>query len=194
MRIGIDIDGCITNEDEYRRAFMDKYCLEKGYPYLDDPYGYEIKASWWTHKIEDDYRSLYQETYFRYAIVRYGCKEVLNRLKEEGHEIYLITGRYPAFFDTEEGKKTRAITREWLMKNEIPFDKLVFTGFPKTQYIKAENVDVMIEDYEGTIRDCVKEFPTYCFDNSYNRGLELENMTRIYSWYDFYRKFHERQQ
>jgi len=186
MRIGIDIDGCLTNEDDYRLAYVYKYCLERGIRRPNEPYSYEYKDSEWTHGMEEDYRSHYHEAYIQNTPVRLGAKEVLTLLREEGHTIILITGRYPAFEDSERGKRCRDLTEEWLRKNEIPYDALVYTGFPKISYIQKQNVDIMVEDFDETIKDCVKHFPTYCFDNRYNSTLKLDNMTRFYSWWDFY--------
>ncbi len=191
MRIGIDIDGCLTNEDDYRLAYVYKYCLEKGIQRPDEPYWYEYKASFWNNELEEDYRKYYHENYMKHIEPRYGAKEVLAKLQEEGHTIILITGRYPGFEDSERGKRCRDITEEWLRVNEIPHDSLVFTSFPKIQYICDQRVDIMVEDFDETLKDCVKHFPTFCYDNRYNMGLELENMTRFYSWYDFYGLFHQ---
>ena len=190
MRIGFDIDGCMTDDDEYRLAFMSKYAYENGMDILDDPCGYEHKASFWNREVEREYRQVYHEDYMRNVSPRYHCAEILKKLHDEGHQIILITGRYPGFYDTEEGKKVRSITEEWLKKNEIVYDKLVFTGFPKVEYIRNENVDLMVEDYDGTILDCLRYFPVFCYDNRYNRDLTDERVTRVYSWYDLYRKFH----
>lgn len=191
MRIGIDIDGCLCDDDEYRLAYIFKYCDDHNLPTPDMPYGYEYKATWWGHEHETGWRDEYFDDYMENVPVRYGVLDIFRRLMDEGHEIILITGRWPGYEDSPRGMNVRERTQHWLVKNRIPYDKLVFTSFPKIEYIKKENIDVMVEDFDETISDCVKYWPTFCYDNRYNVGKDMENMTRFFSWYDFYRKFHE---
>ena len=191
MRIGVDIDGCICDDDNYRLAYIYKFCLEKGLKEPDLPYGYEFKATFWSNELEEAWRDEYFDNYMQNVPVRYGVNEVFEWLHNEGHEIYLITGRWPACQQNEKGAHVREETEKWLKKNNIYFDKIVYTGFPKVDYIKKENIDVMIEDFEETLSDCSKIWPTFCYDNRYNQNLVLDNMVRFFSWYDFYRKFHE---
>lgn len=46
----------------------------------------------------------------------------------------------------------------------------------------------MIDDSPEVISKLVKVTKVFCFDNRYNRDLSYENMTRVFSWYDIYRK------
>ena len=50
----------------------------------------------------------------------------------------------------------------------------------------------MIEDSPETIPTFVKHTHIFCYDCRYNRNLELENMTRVFSWYDIYSKIKEK--
>ena len=191
MKIGIDIDGCMIDEDEYRLSYMSKYCFEHGLPEPDLPHAYEHKASWWDWEMEHAYRPHYHNEYYRNARIRYCCKEVMDKLKEEGHELVLITGRHPAYEGEDAYREMEEITIKWLEDNEITYDKIVFADYPKTRAILEEKVDVMLDDYEGVMRVCTKEIPCFCYDCVHNQGLDLPNMYRVYTWYDLYRKIHE---
>ena len=46
----------------------------------------------------------------------------------------------------------------------------------------------MIEDSPETIPTFVKHTHVFCYDCRYNRDLKLDNMTRVFSWYDIYSK------
>ena len=46
----------------------------------------------------------------------------------------------------------------------------------------------MIEDSPSTIEAINKIVKVLCYDNRYNRDLKLDNVTRVYSWYDIYNK------
>ena len=65
MKIGIDIDGCMIDEDEYRLSYMSKYCFEHGLPEPDLPHAYEHNASWWDWEMEHAYRPHYHNDYYR---------------------------------------------------------------------------------------------------------------------------------
>ena len=69
------------------------------------------------------------------------CKEVMNLLKEAGHEIIIWTCRC----DDEHGPyKTKM--KEWLDKNEIPYDKINENVISEFQPIPKIYFDVCIDD------------------------------------------------
>lgn len=49
------------------------------------------------------------------------------------------------------------------------------------------NIGIDIDSPE-IIPEIVKVTKVLCFDNRYNRDLVYDNMTRVFSWYDIYRK------
>ena len=114
-------------------------------------------------------------------------KKSIKKLKEEGNHIYIITSRHNTTKNTEEGEKTRRIVRKWLKDNDILYDELYFSQ-DKTREIDALKIDIMIEDSPDTIPTFVKHTHVFCYDCRYNQNLNLENMTRVFSWYDIYRK------
>ena len=46
----------------------------------------------------------------------------------------------------------------------------------------------MIEDSPKNILDISTKVPVLCFDNPYNKKVEGNNITRVYSWYDILNK------
>mgnify|MGYP002540632019 CR=1 FL=1 len=46
----------------------------------------------------------------------------------------------------------------------------------------------MIEDSPTTINELVKVVKVLYYDTRYNRKIEHEHITRVYSWYDIYMK------
>ena len=72
MRIGIDIDGVLIDDDTYRLDTMTKYCFENNLPGLQNPYKYEAKCNW-SSNIEEDYRKKY---FFEYMYRRYQGTEM----------------------------------------------------------------------------------------------------------------------
>lgn len=53
---------------------------------------------------------------------------------------------------------------------------------------KRKNIDIMIDDSSEILPEIVKITKVLCFVNRYNRDLIYNNMTRVFSWYDIYRK------
>lgn len=187
MNIGIDIDGVLVDDDTYRLDTMAKYCFENKLPNLDNPYKYEDKCNW-SKEIEEDYRQKYYYEYLKNAPVKAFAPEVIEKLHNEGNKIIIVTGRYKTQENSNTGEKMRKYTSDWLSKNNIIYDEICYAYCPKLKEIKEKNIDIMIEDSPETISKIVEITKVLCFDNRYNRDLICNNMTRVFSWYDIYRK------
>lgn len=187
MIIGIDIDGVLIDDDTYRLDHMTKYCYENNLDDLDYPYGYEEKSKW-SHDILEDYREKYFFEYIKNAPPRNFAADIIKKLHDEGNKIIIITARYKTQEDSGIGEQMRTDTVNWLNKNGIVYDDVCFTVSPKTMAMQENNVDIMIDDSPEVLPEITKIVKALCFDNRYNRDLNLPNMTRVFSWYDIYRK------
>lgn len=187
MIIGIDIDGVLMDDDTYRLDHITKYCYENQLPDMDNPYAYEEKCEW-EREISEDYREKYFFNYIKNAPIRDFAAEVIQKLHDEGNKIVIITGRYKTQEDSEIGKQMRKDTEDWLNKNNIIYDEICYAHCPKTKEIIEKNIDIMIDDSPEILPEIVKVTKVLCYDNRYNRDLEYNNMTRVFSWYDIYMK------
>jgi len=191
MRIGIDIDGVLTNDDDYILDCTSKYCFENNLKGFTNPYSYEYNKLDWNEELLEDYRRQYFYDYVDNEPIRKFSNEVIKKLKEDGHEIFIITGRHKSHENSDAGEDMRNRVKVWLDKNEIVYDKLIFAKVPKIKELKENKIDLMIEDSPSTIsviRDFVKVF---CFDTRYNQEVKFEDVTRVFSWYDIYMKILE---
>ena len=192
MNIGIDIDGVLTNDDDYILDCSTKFCYEKGLSLFENPYQYEWRKFNWNAEILNEYRQDYFFLkYFDEEPARKFASEVIKKLKEDGHNIYIITGRHKAVEQSDIGKTMREKIKNWLKNNDIVYDELVFTVTPKIPDIEKRKIDIMIEDSPETIPIISKISHVFCYDARYNRNLECSNMTRVFSWYDIYMKINE---
>lgn len=66
MNIGIDIDGVLTNDDDYILDCTYKYCYEHNLKGPDNPDFYEYAKFDWDEKAIDDYRKEYFLNYIKY--------------------------------------------------------------------------------------------------------------------------------
>ncbi len=188
MRIGIDIDGVLTNDDDYILDYTSKFSYENNLPGLTNGYEYEYRKLDWDEDTIVRYRENYFWNYVEKEPARRFASEVIRKLRDDGHKIYIITGRYKSFEESEIGEKMRSKITMWLKNNNIYYDNLIFTQVPKIREIKENKLDIMIEDSPLTIPLINNIVHVLCFDTRYNRDLKCDKMTRVFSWYDIYMK------
>lgn len=182
MRIGIDVDGVLTDVQDYVFETGAKYAYEHGYNMTDwKKEEYNTKDMFrWSEEIDDDFWISILDDYSKSEKPRICAPEVVRKLKELGHSIYIITARYSM---TEEDKKEGTQENNlkvWLEEHDIPYDKLIFAQRKKKAIIENE-IDVMIEDSPYNIADVEDYTKIIVFDNIYNKGVEHR---RVNSWYE----------
>ena len=193
MNIGVDIDGVLNDEDDYIIEHMGEYLFKNNIEVEFNPTGYEDA------KYKDS-KQLYYDVYKQNLLwdftengrVRHGAREIIKRLREEGHKIYIITSRHFCIEEGQDGLRMRKTIKEWLKKNNIEYDGLYFT-YNKVNEINALKIDVMIEDSPVTIPRFVAHTDILCFDARYNQTLSYPNLTRVYTWYDIYKEITRRE-
>lgn len=192
MNIGIDIDGVLTNDDDYILDFASKYCYENNLKCFNNPNLYEYRKLDWDKNTINDYRNKYFINYIKNESARKFASEVIKKLRENGNKIFIITARHKT---AENGKigndNIRECTLNWLRENDIEYDKIIFTKPPKVKEILENKIDLMIEDSPIIINELVKIVKVLYYDTRYNKDIEHENIVRVYSWYDIYMKINE---
>lgn len=189
MRIGIDIDGVLTNIEQWQLDYGSKVVFEKynkGIIASDEYYIKEI------FNIEENLADKFWEEYF-YGYVekepaRKFSDEITHKLKEDGNEIYIITARYFTDEDSKKGANMRTMVTNWLKEYNITYDKIIFSPENKLEICIENNIDLMIEDSPSNINKISEEIPVICFDARYNKECKGKNIYRCYSWYDIYNK------
>lgn len=118
------------------------------------------------------------------STVKTGALELLHKLKKE-YQIYFLTARRKQDFDMMYDG-----TYEWLIKNNVPFDKLIVDP-NKVDYLKTlENVVTFVDD---SYSNCLKvsevrpDIKIYLFNtkNNINKVTDLE---RVNSWHELAEK------
>ncbi len=192
MRIGIDIDGVLTNIEQYLLDYMTKYCVENNIDFKIGSSNYHYYKTFnITTEQEKNFWNKYLEKYAIEEKARPFASEVIKKLKEEGHEIYIVTARWLTNRDDEVGENMRKIVKDWLEENDIIYDKLVFSKAEKerkSQEMLEHKIDLMIEDSPSNIKELSNIIPILCYSTGYNRECVGNRITRCYSWYDIYRK------
>lgn len=183
MNIGIDIDNVISKFDEALEEEFLKHDKELRNTGIIDPNKHMTEGMFdWS---EEELWPFYLDNVERIAKnlgVKEGAKEYIEKLKEDGHTIVIITGR-----DNGEYSDPYNMTKKWLREKEIPYDKLIFTKYKKEKAEKCiENgIDVMIDDSNSICRECYKKnITTLIMDKPCNR--EEKEITRVYNWKEIY--------
>ena len=193
MRIGVDIDGVLTNIDSFVCDYFTKFCHDHNLDYKITEFNYSLAKTY--NMSEEDDKAFWDEYLYFYATqfpVRPFASEVLKKLKDEGHEIYIITARHTT---DKIGGDMQNLVLEWLKKNEITYDKIVFTknkNQRKVDEIKQLKIDVMIEDNPSNINEISEIIPVICYNALYNQNCKGENIFRCYSWYEIYKLIKEK--
>lgn len=192
MRIGIDIDGVLVNIEQFVIDYLIKYCVENNIEYNIGESDYDCyKVFNITKEQEMDFWKEYLEYYAVNENARPFASEIIKKLKEDGNEIYIITARWFTNRDDNLGNKMREIVKDWLYKNKIIYDKLIFAKASqerKTQEIIEHKIDLMIEDNPNNINELSKIAYVICYNAEYNKNCIGDKIIRCYSWYDIYDK------
>jgi len=190
MRIGVDVDGVLTDIERYLWDYGSKYAAQNNLETSIDHTEYNtLEMFAWEKELDT---SFWKDIFVHYstkAPIRTFASEVLQKLKKEGHEIYIITARCPEEDATEKNiKKSNNMLKKWLKNNKVKYDKLIFTGWDKSKHVKDNEIDIMIEDCPGNIKQLAKEIPMICFHSNYNAKVRGKNIIRCHTWYEVYNR------
>jgi uncharacterized protein len=181
MRFGFDIDDTLINLREHAFNIYKKK-LNKNVPQsefyvlqrveIHEPFDLtdEEGSEMWNSSLE--------EIYYTDCPPFQGAVEVLNKLEEDGHEIFYITAR-----PKEHGERTKI----WLKEQGFPVkDDHFFYGMQdheKIHIIKELHLDYYVDDKPAILDTLLNEqINLYLKDQSYNRKHQYN---RIVNWSDF---------
>ena len=172
MRIGIDIDDTMTNTSE----LINKYAKD----YFKDVNLEKIKEKLYFLEYDEEIR-IFLEKNLPIMMKEYqlkdNVKEVLTRLKEKGHEIFIITARAHSI-----KKELKEITRDYFHKHQIKVDKIIFGTLEKGETCFNNKIDLMIDDNIKMLEQ-VKEkgINTLLFTSPNNKNIKTSHK-RIKTW------------
>lgn len=192
MNIGIDIDDTIANSFETVFADSQKFDIEvvgnngalRNMGKTEDHHYIEAIYNWSEEQYEQFWIT-YLMKYITKSQPKIDAPEVIQKLKEEGHKIYIITSRY----ENEVYPNVIMPTKEWFMKNKIPYDELVMDVQEKAKACKKYGIDLFIDDSITHCRNIEKEgIKTLVYTTTMNQAVEVEKegLTRAYSWPQIY--------
>ena len=139
MRIGIDIDGVLTDIEQWQLDYGSKYFSIYKKELINNE-RYEIHDIFNVNQKMDD--EFWKKYLYEYAVnepARKFASEVIRKLQENDNEIYIITARYLTDKNNEEGTRMRSIVIEWLKKQNIVYDRIIFSPGDKLDICLKNN-------------------------------------------------------
>ena len=186
MIIGIDIDDTITDLSDIFLKYATLYNKENEIDFKIDKTQWDIdKAFGWNNDDFMKFSKKYLEILLNEAKPKKGCVDVINKLREDGNKIVIITAR-----NSEELIDPYEFTKNWLELNNIGFDKLVVNSNKKEEDCINNKIDVFVDD---RLENCEKVYeklhiPVFLFDSVYNTNDKNSLIERVFSWEEVYSK------
>lgn len=188
MKIGIDLDNVIANFDDVLLKEYIKHDKElRNTGIINENADYIGKGMFdWT---EEEEKSFYYGNIERMARELKPLKDAalyIKKLKEEGNEIYIISGR-----DNGEYTNPYDDTKKWLDKYGIAYDKLILTNayqkHEKAEECLKHNIDIMIDDSTKTCQEAINRgIKVFTMNTRFNR--KAEGLDRVSNWEEIYKK------
>lgn len=188
MKIGIDIDNTLTevqnelNTAAYNYAKKLRKNINESEDLLED---INNNGNFYKEKFKFSYDELkyflknIQEEIINKATPRKNVVKCIDKLREQGNEIYIITARDSEFHDDP-----YKLSKEWLEKNNINYDKLIVNARKKAPICKKENIDIFIDDQ---LNNCIEisKIGIKTIRISENE-IDYENIVSLKNWDDIY--------
>lgn len=188
MKIGIDIDNCISNFDDTLLKEYLKHDKELRNTGIINGNAESIRRGMfdWTEKEENDFYNSNIENFAKKLKPLEDSSYYINKLMEDGHEIYIISGR-----NNGEYTNPWKLTEKWLNKYSVVYDKLILTDtydkHAKTVACLENNVDLMIEDNIKISLDLVSNgIKVLTMNTRYNQ--KEKTLDRVSKWKEIYER------
>ncbi len=184
MVIGIDMDDTICSTNERIIIEADKYDKEvlggSGIKNID---AYEFtEMMGWPSEMKGQFFADKLEHIMDNAEIKENAKEVINKLHDEGNKIVFISFRKGKYI-----KDPYLLTKNWLDRNGVHYDKIYVDTGSKVDECISENVNLFIDDKESHCEDVASAgIDVLLFTNAYNhdekRFRRVDNWNQVYDY------------
>lgn len=190
MKIGIDLDDVLADSlPHYLQAFSRRFGLTIGL----------ANAAWQIsdrfpqiprQEAHEFFTELMEAGFFSSRPLLPGAKEGVDRLAQDGHRLFIITGRAP---------RDEALTRSWLTQVGLlsRFEAVIHrarepVGRHKSGAASELRLDLFIEDELAVATDVAKTaIQVLLYDHPWNQGALPGNVRRVHSWTEALRRIAE---
>lgn len=180
MKLGFDIDGVIAN---FSQPLLQTIKKNYGLTLTEkDITSFSLSILLGITRAEET--QLITDILYKDLPIYPGARETLEQLSREGHDIYLLTGRYG---------RLREVTQIWLKDKGVPYNELHLLEMGKKYQVNISGLDVIVEDsLEEALEWTNRVKMVLVYDHPYNQSLNIKNLTkRVYSWNEIYGEIHQ---
>lgn len=177
MNLGLDIDGVLTNIEEFQLRYGGAYFRKHFKKEIVNPKGTDIKQIF--DATDEEYRAFWSKYLFPYAIFRPARAKVsayTDWAYANGHKVYIITARVFATKNNFMGKLMRFIVRCWLKKYKVRYEEIIFCEDEKVEPVRKYQICYMVEDNPKNIEDLKDITKVICMDAGYNEHITDESV------------------
>ena len=184
MVIGIDMDDTICSTNELIIKEADRYDKEVlGGSGVKDASAYEFtEMMGWEKDMKGKFFKDRLEYIMDHAEIKDHAKDVINKLHDEGAKIMIISFRKGKYI-----KDPYMLTKNWLDRNGVHYDKIYVDTGSKVDECVDNNVNLFIDDKESHCEDVSSAgIDVILFTNFYNhaekRFVRKDNWLQIYEY------------
>lgn len=185
MIIGLDIDNVISDWENVCLAYFKKEDRKKRNNGIINPDAKDATKDMfdWSDAEKDAFLCEKMDEMGKKMKPLRGAKEFIEQLKQDGHTVCLLTHRKNKYW-----KNPEVITKKWLKRYQIPYDKLVFTKTTnKSSECIENNVEIMFDDSISNCNQLIKSgIPCYVVKTMQNEVYK-KGLSMAYDWEDIYK-------
>lgn len=183
MNIGIDFDGVIVATEHLFEHYAAIFSQEREMECVNPEAWSVVPRYDWTREDLQEFHELYNAVCTFEADVMEGVGESINKLRSDGHSLFLVTARSDRNYDgSYSPEKKRAL--KVLSKLGITFDKYCWLSDDKVSVCKENAIDVIIEDRPYHCEKLANAgiFTLHFKDKLNTQMQENENLKNVKSW------------
>ncbi len=188
LKIGIDVDDTLQQvwSLEILKKYNKKYNKNIQYEDIQSPDSAE------NENLKQEFFDFWYKNYEnpQACPLFEGAKEVIENLRKK-HDLYIISSRENDTRDSKVIEKTQHFLEKIFWKHT--FKGYFFTGEENNSDDKSEiankhNFDIVIDDAPHHLQRYVQNTnaKVFCFSQPWNTDLEIENVTKIQNWKEFW--------
>lgn len=169
MRIGIDLDDTLVSTAKT----IKKIIKDNNYDLNTADYRK------WSENKKYNFFAKHAEELFLNGVINDHALDVIDKLKKDGHELWIVTARNNIYSDI-----VITSSKKFIENNNLNIDKACFGISPKGKFCADNNIDILIDDspyqYQSVIDNGKKAI---LFNSEFNQG---NNFIRANNWLEVY--------
>lgn len=185
MKIGIDIDGVLQDSERAFEVYTNIFDYDNNGTGVAFPNEYKASQRYeWSDEMFEGFVQKYMFDIMENAPIMPGAKDILQRLSQEGHKLYIITARGMLY------KREEDIANNFLARLGVDFEGVHYACSDKLPACQQENIDYMIDDAPFNIQQLSENGVKCLYFRSGNaEDINHENVVSVANWGEVYRFF-----